>query len=124
PEVVQAESQEAQALVSTVGGLPLALTLLGNFLRAQAHDGQPRRIRAALNRLRSADERLRLAEPQTLISSHPSFEIGTPLSLQAVIGISVQQISSDARTTLGALAAFPPKPNTFSEEAAVEISAM
>ena len=124
PDVVQAESQEAQALVSTVGGLPLALTLLGNFLRVQAHSGQPRRIRAALERLRHADERLRLAEPQTLIGGHPSLEMGTPLSLQAMIGISVQQISPDARSMLGSLAAFPPKPNTFSEEAAVEISAM
>lgn len=124
PDVVQAESQEAQALVSTAGGLPLALTLLGNFLHAQAHSGQPRRIRAALDSLRRADERLRVAEPQTLIGSHPSLEVGTPLSLQAIIGVSVQQISPDARITLGALAAFPPKPNTFSEEAAVEISAM
>ncbi|GCE08109.1 tetratricopeptide repeat protein [Dictyobacter aurantiacus] len=124
PDSVQAEPQEAQALVNMVGGLPLALTLLGNFLRAQSHSGQPRRIRAALERLRSADERLRLAEPQALIGAHPSLEIGAPLSLQTVIGISVQQISDDARTTLGALAVFPPKPNTFSEEAAVEISAL
>ncbi|HEX7734970.1 MAG TPA: tetratricopeptide repeat protein [Ktedonobacteraceae bacterium] len=124
PAAVQTEPQEAQALVTAVGGLPLALTLLGHFLRGQAHSGQPRRIRTALERLRRADERLRLAEPQTLISSHPSLEAGTPLSLQAAIGISEQQISQNARATLRALAAFPPKPNTFSEEAAVEISAM
>lgn len=124
PDAVQTEPQEAQALVAAVGGLPLALTLLGHFLRVQAYSGQPRRIRAALERLRSADERLRLAEPQTLIGNHPSLDAGTPLSLQAVIGISDQQVSHSARTTLRALAIFPPKPNTFTEEAAVEISAL
>ena len=122
PEAVQAEPEVAQALVSEVGGLPLALVLLGNFLRAQAHSGQPRRLRAALERLRKADERLRLLEPQPLVGGHPNFAAGTPLSLQAVIGMSDQYISKEARTALRALAVFPPKPNTFSEEAALAVS--
>ena len=67
PEVVNAEPKEAQALVAAVGGLPLALTLLGNYLRTQAHSGQPRRLRTALERLRTIDGRLRLAEPQALV---------------------------------------------------------
>lgn len=124
PEVVQAEPWEAQELTAAVGGLPLALTLLGNYLRAQTHSGQPRRLRAALERLRSVDERLRLAEPQMLVGGHPSLSAGTPLSLQAVIGISDQQMSQEARTLLRAVAIFPPKPNTFSEEAAVAVSAL
>ena len=123
PEVVRAEPEEAQALVAAVGGLPLALTLLGNYLRAQAHSGQPRRLRAALERLRRADERLQLSEPQPLVGGHPSLSAGTPLSLQAVIGMSDQQVSAEARAVLRALAAFPPKPNTFSEEAAATVSA-
>ncbi len=124
PEVVQAEPGEARELVAAVGGLPLALTLLGNYLRAQTHSGQPRRLRAALERLRNADERLRLAEPQLLIGGHPSLSTGMLLSLQAVIGISDQQVSQEARTLLRTLAIFPPKPNTFSEEAAVAVSAL
>jgi tetratricopeptide (TPR) repeat protein len=124
PEVVQAEPKEAQALVTAVGGLPLALTLLGNFLRAQAHSGQPRRLRSALTRLQRADERLHLSEPQPLVGGHSSLAAGTPLSLQAVIGLSDQQVSEEARTTLRALAVFSPKPNTFSEEAAVAVSAL
>jgi tetratricopeptide (TPR) repeat protein/transcriptional regulator with XRE-family HTH domain len=124
PEVVQAEPEEAQALVTAVGGLPLALTLLGNFLRAQAHSGQPRRLRAALERLRRADERLLLNEPQPLIGGYPSLSAGTPLSLQVVIGMSDQQVSEDARRTLRALSVFPPKPNTFSEEAAEVVSGL
>ena len=124
PEVVAAEPEGAQALVAAVGGLPLALTLLGNYLRAQAHSGQPRRLRTALERLRTIDGRLRLTEPQALIGSHPSLAQGTPLSLQAVIGISDQQVSTEAQATLRALAVFPPKPNTFSEAAACVVSAM
>jgi tetratricopeptide (TPR) repeat protein/transcriptional regulator with XRE-family HTH domain len=124
PEVVQAEPEEAQALVVAVGGLPLALTLLGNYLRAQTYSGKPRRLRAALEQLRSIDGRLRLSEPQALIGGHPSLSAGTPLSLQAVIGISDQQVSEEGRATLRALAVFPPKPNTFSEAAAVAVSAM
>ena len=124
PEVVQAEPQEARALVAAVGGLPLALTLLGNYLRAQAHSGQPRRVRAALHRLRSADERLHLHESQPLIGGHPGLSAGAPLSLQVVIGMSDQQVSKQARAALRALAVFPPKPNTFAEEAAVTVSAL
>ncbi len=122
PEVVQAEPEEAQALVAAVGGLPLALTLLGNFLRAQTHSGQPRRMRAAQERLRKASGRLQLNEPQALVGGHPSFGAGTPLSLQAVIGISDQQMSEEARAALRALAVFPPKPNSFSEKAALAVS--
>ena len=122
PEVVEVEPEEAQALVAAVGGLPLALTLMGNFLRAQTHSGQPRRMRAALEHVRSGSERLHLSEPQALVGGHPSFGAGTPLSLQAVIGISDQQVSEAARVALRALALFPPKPNSFSEEAALAIS--
>lgn len=123
PEIVQTEPEMVQALVAEVGGLPLALTLLGNYLRAQSHSGQPRRLRAALKRLRRADERLQLSEPQALIGHHPSLAAGTPLSLQAMIGLSDQQMSEEARATLRTLALFPPKPGSFSEEAAVVISA-
>ncbi len=124
PEVVQAEPEEVRALVAAVGGLPLALMLLGNYLRAQAHSGQPRRLRAALHRLRNADERLQLHETQPVIGGHPGLSAGAPLSLQVMIGMSDQQVSERARAAMRALAVFPPKPNTFAEEAAVAVSAL
>ena len=77
-----------------------------------------------MERLRSADERLRLNEPQPLVGGHTSLSVGTPLSLQTVIGISDQQVSEEARTALRVLSIFPPRPNTFSEEAAVAVSAL
>ena len=48
PEVVSTEAESARLLVRAVGGLPLALTIAGNYLRTQAYSKQPRRIRAAL----------------------------------------------------------------------------
>ncbi|MEO6892635.1 MAG: tetratricopeptide repeat protein [Ktedonobacteraceae bacterium] len=122
PQVVAEEPEEVRALVRSVGALPLALTLTGKYLQMQAYSGQPRRLRAALKRLRRADERLRLAQPQPLVEASPNLARGTPLSLQAIIGVSEQYLNEQARSALWALSVFPPKPNTFSEEAALAVS--
>ena len=124
PEVVEAEPDETLELVRAVGGLPLALILMGNYLRLQAYSGQPRRLRAALDRLRQAEERLRLAQPQPPLERHPSLPADVPLSLLAVIGISDEALDEEGRHTLRALSVFPPKPNSFSEEAALAVSGM
>jgi tetratricopeptide (TPR) repeat protein len=122
PGVVHAEPVEATALVQAVGGLPLALTLLGKYLRKAAHSGQPRRLRTALERLRQATERLGLAQPQPPLETHPSLPRGASMSLQAAIGISDNALDEPSRRAFQALAVFPPKPNTFSEEAALEVT--
>ncbi|MEO6892525.1 MAG: NB-ARC domain-containing protein, partial [Ktedonobacteraceae bacterium] len=123
PGVVEREPQQAQDLVHAVGGLPLALTLMGNYLRKQAYTGQARRIHTALERLSSAEERLRISEPHGPVESHPSLTSETPLSLQSVFAVTDQLLSEEARAALYALSAFPPKPNSFSEEAALVIAA-
>ena len=121
PQVVTDEPKSAQSLVQSVGGLPLALTLIGNYLRLQAHSGQPRRLRAAIERLRTGEERLRLAGPQSLLERSPGLPEDAPVSLQTVIAVSEQQLSSEARETLRAVSLFPAKPNSFSEEAALAV---
>ncbi len=121
-EVVQAEPNDARMLVQAVGGLPLALTIMGNYLRVQTHSGQPQRIHRALTLLHKAEERLQLNEPQGGLESHPSLPAGTPLSLKAVIGISDEALEEPARQALRAFSVFPPKPNTFSEEAALAVA--
>lgn len=123
PGVVAAEPHETRTLAQSVGGLPLALTLIGRSLHAQAHSGQPRRVRAALERLRSADARLRVTLPYAPVERPPSLPEGTPLSLHATIAVSDQQLNAVARAALRTLALFPAKPNTFSEEAAIEVCA-
>jgi tetratricopeptide (TPR) repeat protein len=123
PQVVSREAQRAQDLVQAVGGLPLALTLLGNYLRKQAYSGPARRITAAIERLSDAQVRLQISEPHVPVESHPSLPIETSLSLQSVIAVTDQLLPEPAQLALYTLAVFPPKPNTFSEEAALAVTA-
>jgi transcriptional regulator with XRE-family HTH domain/DNA polymerase III delta prime subunit len=122
PDVVTNESSTARALVQCAGGLPLALVLMGRYLQSQAYSGQPRRLRAALERLRCAEERLRLTMQQAPFEYLASSSLQTLLSLQAVIETSVRQLDEATRRVLSMLSAFPAKPNSFSEEAALVVS--
>ncbi len=121
PQAVACEPEAAQALVRASGGLPLAVTLMGKYLRKEGYAGQPRRIRAALARLRDAQARLDLSEPEPLVERSPTLALHTPHSLQSVIAISDQQLEEAAQAALRALAVFPAKPNNFSEEVALAV---
>ncbi|HJT56630.1 MAG TPA: tetratricopeptide repeat protein [Ktedonobacteraceae bacterium] len=121
PELVINDSEPVHALVRLVGGLPLALNLMGKYLRTQAYSGQPRRLHAAIERLHRAEERLRLTEPQAVLERSPSLPAGMAISLEAIITVSEQQLDEQARLALRSLAVFPAKPNTFSEEAALAV---
>jgi transcriptional regulator with XRE-family HTH domain len=124
PEWVSSEAHAAQELVQLVGGLPLALTLIGRYLQRLAYSGQPRRMKTALERLHDAEERLQLTEPQAASERSPNLPPGTPLSLYAVIETSDCQLDESTRQALYALSIFPAKPNSFSEEAALAVCAM
>lgn len=123
PVVVDREPGKALDLVRAVGGLPLALTLVGNYLRKQAYSGQPRRITAAFEHLYNDEERLSIGEPHVLAEAHPSLPPRTPLSLESVLTVTNQRLSESARLALYALSIFPAKPNAFSEEAALAVAA-
>uniref|UniRef100_UPI0035E40B8C NB-ARC domain-containing protein n=1 Tax=Thermogemmatispora sp. TaxID=1968838 RepID=UPI0035E40B8C len=123
PAAVDQEPEQVRALVRAVGGLPLALTLIGNYLRKESYTGQVRRIRAALQRLRDARVRLGLTESRGPVEGHSSLPGEPALSLQSVIAVSDEQLSPSARAALYALAVFPPKPASFSEEAALAVAA-
>ncbi len=123
PDVVVNEAAAIRQLAHSVGGLPLALTLIGKYLRVQSHSRQPRRIKAALERLKNVHERLHLNEPYALVERHPSLEQGASLSLRSVIAVSDQVLDDCARATLHSLAVFPAKPNSFSRKAAQVVSA-
>ncbi|HVU69489.1 MAG TPA: tetratricopeptide repeat protein [Ktedonobacteraceae bacterium] len=123
PQVVAQETWRARELIEAVGGLPLALTLLGNYLRQLAYSSPSQRIPAALQRLRDASERLNVSAVQAPVERHPSLPGGTPISLQTVIAVTDQQLDPQASQTLYALSVFPARPNTFSEEAALAVTA-
>ncbi|HJT55059.1 MAG TPA: tetratricopeptide repeat protein [Ktedonobacteraceae bacterium] len=120
PQVVEAEPEAARRLVRSVGGLPLALTLIGKHLQFHTKM-QPRRLQTALERLRQTEERFRLHLPVAPLERSPHLPSGTSLSLQSSIAVSVQHLDEEVRTALYTLAVFPPKPNTFSEEAALSV---
>ena len=122
PQVVDYETGKVTELVHAVGGLPLALTLVGNYLRLQAYGGQSRRIHSALERLEDAGERLQITAPRGPIERHPSLPTDKPLSLQSIIAVTDQQLDEQARAALYALAIFPAKPTSFSEEAALYVA--
>lgn len=122
PEIVEREAENAHALVKSVGALPLALTLIGKYLHSQAYSAQPRRFYAALKRLQESSERLQLSTPLAPLNPHTTLSTPSSLSLAAVIQVSDAHLEKPAQEMLHALAVFPTKPNTFSEEAAVAVS--
>jgi tetratricopeptide (TPR) repeat protein/transcriptional regulator with XRE-family HTH domain len=122
PQIVDFELSKAQDLVEAVGGLPLALTLMGNYLRKQAYTGQKRRIQVALQRLSDMRERLAISEVRPPAENHPSLPGDMPLSLQSIISVTDQLLVEQDSQALYALATFPPKPNSFSEEAALAVA--
>jgi tetratricopeptide (TPR) repeat protein/transcriptional regulator with XRE-family HTH domain len=122
PQVVQQEWKQAASLVRAVSGLPLALSLVGKYLASQSLSGQPRRLRSALAQVQRAEQRLRLAVPVPHQARAPHLPDYVPLSLQATIAVSEGYLSQEARACWYALAVFPAKPNSFSEEAALAVS--
>ncbi len=123
-EGVTNEEPMLQNLVQSVGGLPLALTLMGSYLRVQTYNRQPRRLHTALQKLSDEKERLHLSKPLGVLDHHTGLTYDTPLSLQSVIAISDQRLSEQARQALRALSILPAKPRSFSEEAALAVSAL
>jgi tetratricopeptide (TPR) repeat protein/transcriptional regulator with XRE-family HTH domain len=123
PEVVDREETKVRRLVRAVGGLPLALTLLGNYLRKQAYHLSTRRTSAALERLTSIDERFKISEPHLQAGVHPSLPGSVAISLSSIIEVSDHFLTSASREALYALSVFPPKPGSFSEEAALSVAA-
>jgi tetratricopeptide (TPR) repeat protein len=122
PQAVSADPEMTHSLVSAVGGLPLALVLMGRHLRKLGQTVQARRLREAVTQLHQADARLQLAQPQSPLEQRTDLPAAWSLSLQTIIGISDSALTLEARQSLRALALFPPKPNTFSETAALAVS--
>jgi tetratricopeptide (TPR) repeat protein len=122
PEAIQHESGALRTLVQEVGGLPLALRLMGKHLQTQAYNGQKRRLQSALTQLRDVTKRLDITEQREPLDRPPILPKDVPLSLRSVIAVSDQQLDEQARVALRSLSVFPARPNSFSEEAALAVS--
>lgn len=121
PSLTREQPETVRRLVEAVGGLPLALTLMGSYLLSQSRYPR-RRMQAALELLQQAEARLHLAQSQAGLARDPRLPAGTPLTLEASIGISVVLLDPAVREALIALATLPAKPYTFSEEAALVVA--
>ena len=121
PDIVSSEPGAARALVQSVGGLPLALTLMGKYLQSQTYSCQPRRLQAALKRLCHTEERLQLTMHLAPLEYPANLPKHAPLSLQSVIETSTLPLDEEARHALASLSVFPAKPHSFSEEAALAV---
>ncbi len=122
PQLVQREMKEARTLVRTVGGLPLALTLMGRHLAAETFTDQSRRLQMVQRQLLDAQQRLLTNISITLHEQSLNQPENVFTSLHASISVSDQQLSARAHNALCALAVFPPKPNSFSEDMALMVS--
>jgi tetratricopeptide (TPR) repeat protein/transcriptional regulator with XRE-family HTH domain len=123
PTAVRTEPGGVQRVAQAVGGLPLAILLLGKYLELQTYSQQPRRLSHALEQLASAKQRYQVALPQAPFDRPAYLSACTPLSLSTALRISEQQLDHEARRTLHALSLFEARPATFSEEAALAVSA-
>ncbi|WP_268907084.1 tetratricopeptide repeat protein [Dictyobacter arantiisoli] len=122
PTFTLTEVQKGLDLVQAVGGLPLALYLMGNYLRTHAYSGKTRRVQTLLQSLEDVEVRLRLSQPQNEAESHPGLSDKTSLSLQSIIAVTDQFLSQEARTAFYALSILPAKPTSFSEEVALAVA--
>ena len=118
PQAVQAFAAETRTLAARVGGLPLALRLMGGYLqRASLSGATGRRVQQALGWLAEAEARLSLTQAGAPLAHSTA----SNLTLAEVIGLSENVLDEAARRALPALSVFPPKPNTFDETAALAV---
>lgn len=110
---------QARYLVRAVGSLPLAITIMGHYLRTQGITGQARRLQAALCHLSNAYERLHLEQASGLHIFHSHQKYPLPRSLYAAISASEERLSERIRIAFHTLSIFPPKPASFTEAEAI-----
>jgi tetratricopeptide (TPR) repeat protein len=122
PRAVEVKPEDSRKLVHVVGGLPLALILVGSYLKREANSGQSGRLHRGFLSLLSLHERMSLTQDQSPLERQPSLPADVPISLNNVIGVSYDILDETSQAALQALSTFPPKPNSFSEEAALEIA--
>lgn len=116
PEAVAADEQNAMRLCERLEFLPLALTLAGRLLASEAD--VPTRMQRLLDELMEhrearlqllqAEGRLGLAEDQ-------------PVSLQAILGMSVERLSKTDQERFAMLAVFGGEPLTWEIKAAAHV---
>jgi hypothetical protein len=123
PALKDIDSSLLRRVVLLTGGLPLSVALVGKSLSHYAHGGQQSRLETALKQQANFTYDAHLSTPILPTTPLPEQDDSRITSLLAAISISEQQLPSIARTTLSALSILPTVPASFSEEAALAVSA-
>ncbi len=118
PQLAGETLEETHALLNLSGGLPVILVLVGKYLHKISRKHQTRRLQHAIAELTSAQTRFQLTLPAPSLGQYT----GTPYTLYASIDLSLSILDPITRKALQALSAFSPKPNSFSETAALAIA--
>ncbi|HEU5226714.1 MAG TPA: NB-ARC domain-containing protein [Ktedonobacteraceae bacterium] len=122
PSLIHEERQAMLALVRSVDGLPVALTLMGQYLHSYIQKGQTQRIQAVIESLLQPEGRLRFFEQQIIIDEDTDYAESPVLSLYSSIETSDYHLPPEAQQALYALAVLPAKPKSVSAKAALEIA--
>jgi DNA-binding XRE family transcriptional regulator len=117
PDFVREKPEEAHKLVEVVGGLPLALTIMGKYLQWQTHGQRSLRIQQLLETLRTLGAQAQLT---MLLNPSELFANASP-QLLSTINVNIAQLDEKTREDLFAILVFPAQPNTFSEEAVRQV---
>ena len=114
PKAYESDPGALRDLVTAVGGLPLALTLIATTLND--HSGQEKWVRDEIRRLKAAEARLALTLPE----DRQGLEGVTP-TLRAIVEMSVQCLVEDLASAFDTLGAMAPKPANFSRDSALAL---
>lgn len=116
PEAVALDRQGAMRLCERMEFLPLGLTLAGRFLATEAD--VPRRMKRLLDELNERrDARLRMLQAEGRLGITED----EPVSLQAILGLSVDRLEPVDRERFAMLAVFGGDPLTWDVEAAADV---
>ena len=116
PEVCEEFSDAALELAQAVGGLPLALGLIGGYLAAPESSYFSDLSETALADLVDPQTRLELAQKRLGALSDRK------MTLQEVINLSLEVLPNEVQRAFYALGAFAPKPEHFDRSAAEAVS--
>lgn len=116
PEAVAADKSNAQRLCERLEFLPLALTLAGRLLANEAD--VPTRMQRLLDELiERRQARLQLLQ----VEGRWGLDEENPVSLQAILGMSVERLSKTDQERFAMLAVFAAEPLTWEMPAAAHV---
>ncbi len=116
PEAHAADPDAFGELTKSVGGLPLALKLLGGYLALPRHSHFANLSAEALSEMMNPARRLQLA------SRRLGAREGKNITLEDTVRLSVESLPEKAQRAFHAVGAFAPKPEGFSREAAETVT--